>query len=111
MEKVMMDMDSLILEIFKEVRLDKEERAEADKVIDSIISLYSPVKDEYSRRNSIFSFYSELGSPKKEEPKRRSWWLNSNIDIPQIEEPKPKSWWSRTKAPTSKKSNKLRILT
>ena len=87
MQGVIRKIDSLLLEIFEDIELKDEERDEADKIIDSILSLYDV------------------------EQKRQSWWLNSetnNIVINKVEN--KTSWWSKTKKKNKNKNN-LFILT
>lgn len=87
MQGVIRKIDSLLLEIFEDIELKDEERDEADKIIDSILSLYDV------------------------EQKRQSWWLNSetnNIVNNKVEN--KTSWWSKTKKKNKNKNN-LFILT
>lgn len=94
MEKMIRDIDSLILDIYQDqdINLEKEKREEADRVVEYIISLYSGIPSE---------------------PERTSWWLNNKNDILILpEEPKKKYWWLKTKKTIlNKNKNNLRILT
>lgn len=66
MESIIKDIDSLILEIYQDIDLEKKEREEADKVVENIISLYS---------------YNEYSSKQKEDKsKRTSWWSLSKTN-------------------------------
>jgi hypothetical protein len=85
MQGVIRKIDSLLLEIFEDIELKDEEKDEADKIIESILSLYDV------------------------EQKRQSWWLNSEINNVENK----KTWWSKTKSKKNNKKNKnnLFILT